>query len=166
VYVDTGVFIAAVFPSTVDSDAARVFCNELIAAGSRVYTSQVARLDLARALRKLATKPGRLPEETRRAYDLDQWATNPLIRSRWLWHSVRQFERLVSQFDQYAELAFSMDVWHQSLDLMAAETLDSSDAMHLATARLAGLTHFATTDSDFRRIPSPQVLLIRDARLQ
>jgi len=61
VYVDTGVFIAAIFPGTTYSEACRQFCDDLAAADSSVYTAQIARFDLARALRRLATRPDRLP---------------------------------------------------------------------------------------------------------
>jgi predicted nucleic acid-binding protein len=104
-----------------------------------------------------------LPDVVRHSFGLDQWQNNPLIRGRRLWHGVKQFDRLVSQFEHFAELPFSLGTWQRSLDLMAAETLDSSDAMHLATARSAGLAYMATTDSDFRHVKSPHVLLIRDA---
>jgi predicted nucleic acid-binding protein len=162
VYVDTGVLIAATFPGTTYSRSCRQFCDDLAGADSMVYTAQMARLDLARALRRMATKPGRLPLEIHDSFKLEQWASNPLIRSRWLWYGIREFERLIEQFARFTEVPFSMSVWKFSLDLMAAEALDSSDAMHLATARTISLPDFATTDADFRRIASPRVHLIRD----
>jgi predicted nucleic acid-binding protein len=162
IYLDTGIILGAMFPGTPDSTSCGRFCNDLANADSRVYTAQIARMDLARALRQTATKPGRLPADIRTSFNRDLWATNPLIRSRWLWHGVREFDRLVGRFAFFIELPFTMDLWRRSLDLMAAETLDSSDGMHLATARSASLEYFATTDSDFRRVQSPHVLLIRD----
>lgn len=161
VYPDTGVFVAAIFPGTLYSDACRQFCDDLAAANSNVYTAHIARLDMARAFRRLATKPGRLPEDIQVAFELDQWATNPLFRSRWLWHGAREFERLVSQFYRFTEIPFTLEIWRSSIDLMAAETLDSSDATHLASARIDGVPDFATTDADFRRISSPHIHLIR-----
>ena len=45
---------------------------------------------------------------------------------------------------------------------MGVEVLDATDALHLATARWIGISDFATTDRDYRRITHPRVHLIRD----
>jgi len=127
-----------------------------------VYFSQVVRLDLARALRRLATKPDKLAANTRDEYQLDQWGSNPMVRQRWLSRGVRRFQAFLDQFGEVVEIPLTTHVWLQSVDLMAFEALDGSDALHLASARAIGVGDFATTDDDFRRITYPVVHLIRD----
>ncbi len=61
------------------------------------------------------------------------------------------------------EIPLTTADWRQSLEFMAVEALDATDAMHLAVARSLGINDFATTDGDFRRIIHPRIHLIRDA---
>lgn len=162
IFLDTGVVIGALFPGTPDAQACSIFCEHLVAAGSRVYISQVMRLDLARVLRRLATKPDKLPIALRDAYAPNRWGENPLIRQRWLRHGVREFQQFLNQFTAVAEVPITLGIWRESIDVMASEGLDSSDALHLATARVIGIADFATTDRDVRSIASPRVHVIRD----
>lgn len=43
---------------------------------------------------------------------------------------------------------------------MARYNLKSNDAIHLATARAAGVTHIATLDHDFAAVSQPTLLLL------
>ena len=113
-------------------------------------------------MRRMATIPALLPQQIRDFYDLDLWGTNPLIRQRWLSNGVRRFNTLLSQFAAVVEVPTNVDRWLESLDLMASEGLEPTDALHLASARYAGIADFFTADSDFRRIAWPQIHLIRD----
>jgi predicted nucleic acid-binding protein len=110
VYLDTSVIVAALFTGTPDAEACLSYCRALANADSKVYVSQVMRLDLARALRRLATKPDKVPAELRQEYKLDDWGRNPLIRQRWLRHAVRELDALLRQFGSVAELPFTLDV--------------------------------------------------------
>jgi predicted nucleic acid-binding protein len=162
IHLDTSVIIGAMFLGTPDSSACSSFCRVLADGGTVVYFSQVVRLDLARALRRLATKPDKLRMNTRDEYQLDQWGSNPLVRQRWLTRGVRRFQAFLDQFVEVVEVPLTTHVWLQSIDLMAFEALDGSDALHLASARAIGVGDFATTDEDFRRITYPTVHLLRN----
>lgn len=151
------------YPGTPDATACRRFCQQLATDGTHVYFSQVLRLDLARAMRRLATKADKLAEEDQFRYRLDQWGSNPLIRQRWLTNGLRRFHAFLDQFEEAVEIPLTTADWRQSLEFMAVEALDATDAMHLAVARSLGINDFATTDGDFRRIIHPRIHLIRDA---
>ncbi|MGH2560065.1 MAG: type II toxin-antitoxin system VapC family toxin [Thermomicrobiales bacterium] len=163
IYLDTSVVVAGMYPGTPDAAACRTLCQQLAAARSHVYFSQALRLDLARAMRRLATKANKLAEDDQVRYRLDQWATNPLVRQRWLANGVRRFHAFLDQFEEAVEIPLTTAQWRQSLELMATETLDATDAMHLAVARWYDIPDFATTDRDFRRVTLPMIHLIRDA---
>lgn len=163
IYLDTSVLIGAMFPGTPDAAACNDYCRRLADGAATVYFSQSTRLDVARALRRLATKIDKLPAQVRDEYQLDQWGANPLIRQRWLTRGVRRFHALLDQFRESFEIPMTTHIWLQAVDLMAFESLDSSDSLHLASARAIGASDFATTDADFRRIAYPVVHLIRDS---
>jgi predicted nucleic acid-binding protein len=163
IFLDTSVVIAGIYPGTPDATACRAFCERLADAGSYVYFSQVLRLDLARTMRRLATKADKLAEDDQVRYRLDQWGTNPLIRQRWLTNGLRRFHAFLDQFEEAVEIPLTTADWRQSLELMVVEALDASDAMHLAVARSLDIHEFATTDRDFRRITHPRIHLIREA---
>src|SRR5437867_4510477 len=107
------------FPGTPDSSASTRFCRALADGAAVVYFSQVVRLDLARALRRLATKPDKLPANTRDEYQLEQWGSNPLVRQCWLTRGVRRFQAFLDQFAEVVEVPLTTHVWLQSVDLMA-----------------------------------------------
>ena len=156
------VVVAAMFPGPPNADASDRFCQRLIAVRSHIYFTQVLRLDLARALRRLATKAEKLPSEMHAEYQLELWGTNSLVRQRWLARGARRFDDFLKQFVEAVELPLTNDLWRQSLTIMGVEALDATDALHLATARWIDIADFATTDRDFRRITHPRIHLVRD----
>ena len=75
---------------------------------------------------------------------------------------VRRFEATMARFASLTQVAFDRAIWKQSLDVMVRHRLRSHDAIHVATARSAGVRSFATLDADFRRVPDLDVLLLRE----
>jgi predicted nucleic acid-binding protein len=162
VYLDTSVLVGAIVYGAPHAYACRQFCDELIAAGSRVYFSQILRLELSQALRRLATTRTNLSAAMRQQYQLDDWGTSAAVRSRWLTLGAAQFDLLLAQFAIAIELPFQVSTWAHSLDIMAQDGLQSRDAVHVATARQHGLRDLATVDADFQGIAGLQVQLIRN----
>ena len=162
VYLDTSVVVGAIIYGAPHAGACRQFCNELIVAGSRVYFSQILRLELSQALRRLATTRTNLSAAMRQRYRLDDWGTSVTVRTRWLALGVTQFNLLLGQFAVAVELPFRVSTWTQSLDVMAQEGLQSRDAVHVATAREHGLGNLATVDADFQHVAGLWVRLIRN----
>ena len=166
VYLDTSVVVGAIFPGTPNSTACSTTCYQLNVANVHVYASLALRLDYGRAVRRLATKPDRLPPQTVQEFRLDEWAINPLVRQRWFGRAARLLDEFLNRFNEYDELPITNEIWRLSLELMGSESLDATDSLHVATARIFSIGHFFTADSDFRRIASPTVHLIRDLDLQ
>jgi predicted nucleic acid-binding protein len=162
VYLDTSVFIGAIFPGTPNATSCQQVCRDLQQANTTVCFSQCLRLEYARAVRRLATKTDRLPLETAQEFRLSEWGTNPLVRQRWYGRAVRLLDEILARFWEVDELPFTAEVWRASVEVMAVEALDATDACHIATARNYGIGLFMTCDADFQRIRHPEIVLIRD----
>jgi predicted nucleic acid-binding protein len=127
-----------------------------------VYFSQILRLELTEAIRKVATIPGRAPATLRQDFRLGDWERDSSVRRDWFHFGVQEFDSLFSQFAEVYELPFDRSIWLRSVEVMAERQLRSHDAIHLATAYENRLTCFATTDDEFRKVPDLDIRLIRD----
>lgn len=73
IYLDTDVVVKAIVGGMDHSTACLRFCSELAQHESRVYFSQILRLEFSQAFKQLATK-AQLPESIRDVFGLDQWS--------------------------------------------------------------------------------------------
>jgi predicted nucleic acid-binding protein len=162
VFLDSGVVIAAIIPGSQFWLGCDAFCADLIARDCRVYFSQILRLELTEAIRKLATIPGRAPENLYARFRLGDWERDRSVRRDWLRFGVWQFEALLRRFAVVNELPFRHSIWLRSVEIMADRQLRSHDAIHLATAYEYRLPCFATTDDEFLKIADLDIRLIRD----
>jgi len=164
VYLDTSIAVGALHPGTPNATACTSFVRSLARNRTRIYISLALRLDFGRAVRRLATNADKLPIEFRQAYTLDQWVTNPLVRHRWLNRELKLLDELLAQFTVVTEIPLTEDIWRLSIEIMGADGLDATDALHVAAARSEGIPVFATCDRDFRRITTPHVHFVQDVR--
>jgi predicted nucleic acid-binding protein len=162
VYLDTSVLLAAVIQGAPHARACDDFCAELIAAGSYVHFSQLVRLELPQALRKLATRPTNLPAAVRTRHRLDDWGTDPAVREAWLQFGIGEFEALLVRFHEVFELPWSAATWRASIPIITQYSLQTIDATHVATAQEYGIQDFAAVDTDFRRVQGLTFWLVRD----
>ncbi len=162
VYIGTSVLVGAIISSAPHAAACGDFCDRLIAAESRVYFSQILRMELSQALRRLATTRTNLSPAVYERYGLANWGASAAVRRRWLELGVSQFRALLSHFALVVELPFREATWLQSVEVMAADGLQARDAVHVATARDLGLRDLATVDADFQRVRDLRVWLLRD----
>jgi predicted nucleic acid-binding protein len=100
--------------------------------------------------------------EMRREYRFGAWDRSVQVRERWMTEGVNRLETLLARFGGVVELSVSLSAWRSSIGLMAFHRLHSNDAIHAATAILAGVVDFATADDDFRRVPNFRLHLLRD----
>lgn len=163
IYLDTSTVVAATIAGSTNSRANARFCDRLVSQQSSIYFSQLMRLEYSEAFKKLATKPGELPAELRRQYQLDDWGTNLLVRRRWMDFGVAQLDQFVNRFAEIFELPLNRTTWLRSVAVMVENQLRSYDAVHVATAREAHLLHFATTDRHFRKIDDLTIWLTLDS---
>jgi predicted nucleic acid-binding protein len=162
IYLDTSVLVSALVRTAPHTTACRSFCQQLIAANSRVYFSQFVRVELLQALRRLATTQHNLAASVRSQYSLEQWGTDPGVRRAWLELGVREFDALIRRFHAVVELPWTFDAWQASIQIMIQHGLQASDALHVATAQEYGLRHLAAVDDDYRRVPGLSFWLVRD----
>jgi predicted nucleic acid-binding protein len=159
VFLDSGVVVAVTIPGSQFWSESNAFCKRLIAEGCEIYFSQILRLELSEAIRKLATIPGRAPAELYSRFRLNDWSRDPSVRREWMRFGVRQFAALLERFAIAYELPFRQSIWLRSVEIMAERQLRSHDAIHLATAYENRL---ATTDDEFLKVADLDVRLIRD----
>ena len=163
IYLDTSIVVAASIEESVHAISCAAFCDDVVAAGSRVYFSQVLRLELSQAILKLATRQRGLSLDIRSEYRLDEWGTNSEVRDRWLRSNIRRCDALIGRFAAWQEIPFDTGTWQTSLDVMIAYGLQSHDAVHVATARQLGLTHLATADDHFKKVSGEfDIILVQD----
>lgn len=134
IFLDSGVVVAAIIPGSQFWPECNAFCDRLIAESSEVYFSQILRLELTEAIRKLATIPGRAPADLYARFRLNAWERDPSVRRQWMQFGVRQFDALIERFAVVYELPFRPFIWLRSIEIMADRRLRSHDAVHLATA--------------------------------
>lgn len=161
IYLDSSVLVDAMFsglPHFATSDA---FCAQLADDGAHVYFSHIVYLEVAEAVRRLATKQ-QLPMSLREEYRLVDWATDASVRKEWMVFGLHEMKRLLDRFSETYEIPFQRSLWLQSIDLIGQYGLRASDAAHVATALHAGLHVFATNDSDFRRVDLLDVRIVRE----
>ncbi|MDP9471107.1 MAG: PIN domain-containing protein [Chloroflexota bacterium] len=162
IYLDTSTVVAAIVQGSDHSVASAACCAALIEHGSRVYFSQLLRLELAQAIRKLATRQQSLPPDIRNDFDLDSWGTNLFVRQRWMDFGVRQFENLLDRFAETFELPIRPKTWRSSLSAMVDFQLRAYDAIHVATAREYHVRHLATADRHYLNVPDLRIWLTQD----
>jgi predicted nucleic acid-binding protein len=163
VYLDTSIVVAAMFAETPHAAASAEFCAAVARQGGRAFFSQILWLELSQVLAKLPHGP-HVPVAQRSAHRLDAWDTNRVVREQWLAFGLREFATFTAQFHAIVEVAFDRSIWHASIDVIAQTRLRAHDAIHVATARAAGVRDFATLDDHFRRVPDLRLWLIRDTR--
>jgi predicted nucleic acid-binding protein len=162
VYLDTSIVIATIFPGTTNSTACEAFSRRLAAERCQIFFSQILRLELSEAIRKLATRPDRIPNDLRTRFQLDEWNQSLFVRHRWMQNGLQRFAMLLESFREVVELSFDEEIWRSSVTTMADEQLRSHDAIHVATARSFGVACIAAADDHFRRIKDIDVRLIWD----
>jgi len=163
IYLDTSLATAAVIQGTKSHNIASTFCAQCATSGTRVYFSQLLRIELLQAIRSVGTLYGSLPEEIRRERRLARWGRDIEIRRSWMQYGVDGFSTLIDQFAEVYELPLTDDIWVRSADLMVTCQIDSYDAVHAATALELGVYDLATIDAHFTRVAELTVHLLRDS---
>lgn len=162
IYLDTSFVIASLIAGLAHSEPCAAFCEQLADRRSVVYFSYLLRLEIAQALKNVATRPRQLPESLRLQFRLAQWATESAVRRRWMRFGFSQFDSLMATFQDVREIPLSLAACMQSRRIMSDYDLKSYDALHIATVRELRLRDFAATDREFRTVSGLKLWLIRD----
>ena len=161
VCLDTSVIAAYVIPSIAHHAACVQFCDELTRRSTQVYCSDILRIEFSDFWFRLP-RTSHLNQSIIRQFRLGAWDRNALVRIQWMEEGVRQFEWFLDKFESVTEVPSAEPIWRASIGLMARYRLRSHDAIHVATALAAGVPDFASVDSDFRRVPTLRLHLLRD----
>jgi predicted nucleic acid-binding protein len=159
--VDTSFRIATLFRGLPHGRASTALAERLVTTQTRIVFATILRLELSQVLARLP-KDDRFPEEFRRTFRLHRCDADADVRSAWMTEGIRRFELLLQRFALVSEVPFDLPIWHSSIDVMVRHRLRSHDAIHVATARAAGVARFVTLDADFGRVPDLRLALIRD----
>lgn len=160
IYLDTSVAVAALFIGTQHYAVARAYFERLFAANTVICFSDLLRVELLQAARRIGTTPGLLPESTRRRHRLQHWGRLADAREAWLRYGLDEFEALLDQFYGVDEYALTPAIFSASVTLMAQHNLKSYDALHVATARAVGAPRLVTLDRDYAAVTQPSIVLL------
>ncbi len=119
-YLDTSVFVGAITRGAPHAAACTDFCQQLIQVGTAVYYSQLVRIELLQAMRRLATTQHNLPATTRARYRLDLWGVDPTVRGAWLQLAITGFEALLSKLATTVEVPWTIVTWQASAPALGA----------------------------------------------
>src|SRR3954449_4831402 len=97
VAIDTSLFAGAAASGSPEYRAASDYCDGLVASGTAVYYSQIVRIELPHALRRIANDPRALHSRVRRQFRLQHWNRIEEVRLNWLRFGMQQFDILVSR---------------------------------------------------------------------
>jgi len=148
-YIDTDILLSA----TVRSEPHHARCADLLRlarqGGTVLYISTLSWLEYAHTVSRERFRQN-LPEPIRRRFRLGRWQEAP-VRATYLAALIGEFERLLGYYE-YEVMPISAQVRDLALTHMARHALGSQDAVHLASAALAGVPDFASLDDAFRRV--------------
>lgn len=161
IYLDTSTVVTALFPGLAHGAASAAFCTAVAEQGGHAAFSQILWIEFTQALTN-AARGTELSPQLRRRFRLARWSTNPEVRARWLENGLHELEVFLQAFAEVVEVPLRRSIWIASVDVVAQTQLRSHDAIHVATAREAGVADFVTVDAHFRRITDLRVHVIRD----
>ena len=149
-YVDTNMLISYLFRSERYYARCVVFFRRLAGTGvTTLYISSLTWMEFAHVVLGQRFRD-RLPPAIRQRFHLDRWHERS-VREWYFAEYRRALEALLGQF-AWDEIALTPEIRAEALALMVEYDLGSQDAVHLASARLAGVRDFASFDRAFRRV--------------
>jgi predicted nucleic acid-binding protein len=160
VFLDTDLVVNAVIHGLQNSESCRLACSRLLTSGSRVFYSQVLRIEYMQAIRRLATKR-QLPTYLYDEFELSRWSERD-VRERWMFSGFDQLRAFLGAFPMSVELALNDVIVREALGLMGRYSLGSLDAVHLATALHYEIPVFWTCDDHFQWVDDLVVEIIRE----
>lgn len=157
--VDTSFVVEALLPAQTHHPAARAYLDRLADAGTIVVFNELLEIELAEVAYQIALKE-RHPKNWKR-YRHDGRARRRA--NRLLTDVLSAWAQVLTAFD-HARFALS-DVKTQVPRLMTAHGLASYDAVHAATAAVAGVSAIVTTDAGFASLPARVELYVDASRV-
>ena len=149
-YLDTDILIAYLVGTQPHHHRCRTFLERLVQHGlTRIYVSSLSWMEFTHALMRERFRRN-LPDHQRRRLQLDRWH-EPLVRRTYLQAFLIAFEDLLAQF-AWEEISLTPEVRMTAIDYIGQYNLGPQDAVHLASATLAGIFDLASLDQGFRRV--------------
>jgi predicted nucleic acid-binding protein len=149
-YLDTNVCIAYLVGSHPHNVPARVLFRRLAECGlTTLFVSSLSWLEFAHVVARQEFLD-HLPEDWRRRYRLTRWQ-DASVRRQYLEALVRHLADLLDEFE-WVELPLTPDVRTAAIDYLKRYAIDAQDAVHLASATLAGVQDLASFDRRLRHI--------------
>lgn len=92
-----------------------------------------------------------LPQATRGHFRFERWQHDPSVRGAWFAHALAELDGFLSEFE-VEQIEFTEEVRVLALEYMDTHNLGGHDAVHVASAKLAGVSDLASFDRGYRRI--------------
>lgn len=106
---------------------------------------------------------------TRAAANGDHLHISVEAAQEYVFHRTRRMGRAIALTEgarlcqSYVMHEFTIDIYRRSLDLMGSSTIRGRDAVHAATAVLAGFSEIVSADRDFGDVPGLTCVAPADA---
>lgn len=164
VYLDSSILIGAIIAGSSHSKAATGFCERVALERQLVIFSQIAHWEFANMSRTLGKglRKGGISSEDRERLGIVDWNTNFMTRVNWIENVQQELSRLLTLFDHVRQLPVTRHVWTAALPLVGHYDIGAYDAIHVATARMAGVRSFATCDRHYESVDVLDVHICRD----
>lgn len=149
-YLDSDFLIILFVPTHLLHAQAQGFARRLIGAGTVAHVSSLVWIEFAHVTTRAAFRDD-LPAALRRRFRLDAW-DDAQVRQEYLRAGLGALDELLDQFVEWVELPTDEAVRRQALTYIGEYNLGAQDAVHLASARLAGLNDLVSFDRGYRRV--------------
>jgi predicted nucleic acid-binding protein len=149
-YVDTDIFVSYLDGTQPHHTRCKAFLEALAEGGlTEIFISSLTGLEFAHVVMRENFRSN-LPPELWRRYRLHRW-NEPLVRQAYLQALIKTFESVLTQF-KWAEVSLTPAIRIAAIRAMGQHNLGSQDAVHLVSARHAGLSDLASLDERYRRV--------------
>lgn len=149
-YIDTDIFVNYLFTGQPYHERCRLFLRRLMEAGlTTLYLSSLVWNEFIHTIRRESFRAA-LTADIDKSFDLARWEA-PFVRERYLSFYHEALDDILDNFDWF-EVPFDGQVRTEAFRLIVQYNLGSQDAVHLASANLAGVLDLASFDRQFRRI--------------
>lgn len=148
-YLDTDFIIACLERTDPHHQRCAPFMEQVVAHGTTLYVSSLSWLEFIHTVTRERFRE-LVSDDLRRQFRLERWE-DASIRRAYTNHLLDSFQVLLAQCD-WAEIALTSEIRAEAIELIATYNLNAHDAVHIATARDAGVVNLASPDRGYRRV--------------
>ena len=148
-FIDTNILVSYLFEFDWHHERCIRFMRALHEEDTVLLVSSLTWVEFAQVITRSAFRQ-RLPLTIRQRFRLQRWELRS-VRELYFADLLGALDSAMAQF-RWVEVDLTPEVRRRAVEYMARYALGSQDAVHLASAALAGVPDFASLDDVFRRV--------------